>query len=145
MTEGFSRPGQIVVVIIFLVKTADLNERKPSTQYSPHCVSVVMIFGMDCSAEALLKNSFRKLTQMQMEELTKLFQKRLNSFYGREVYAVRIHQFRNQREEKCFVGTRLLYYMRRLLESRPFEKKYAAWYREGPPNSLFCRSESVIT
>lgn len=115
-------------------------------QQSPRCVSVLLISDESCSTSSELKEIFREELEKITDFLKTVLEQSLckrpepcaqiwcdgHKKHGRRA-AGRIYHFPNRKSDP-HTGTRLLYDWGILLRNRFFEKKYAPWYREGPPN-----------
>lgn len=133
--------------------------RKLCPQQSPRCFSVVLISDTSGSMRNLL---LEEISQEKIQELVEALKTMLEKclrehpepcteilcdghlYHGRKGIARRFY-LNFHRKSDYFSRTRLYYHLqgfiREMRQSRLSEKRFADWYREGPPNNqLFCHT-----
>ena len=146
---------------IYHAVNAGTIRRRLSSQQSPRCIPVVLISDASGCMSGKLEEISRGITNRIVKALIPLLEKRycdrpepwmLELCDGYRAKAgkgnarriclilfLRLIAFLDQRlrcdlQKEWNIG---------MLKSRIIEKRFAAWRREGPPNSLFCRGYAV--
>ena len=144
---------------IYRAVNASWIRRKLCPQQSPRCLSVVLISDTSGSMRTLeLKEISQERIQELVEALKTMLEKCLREHpepwtellcdghlrYGKKGIVRRFYLIFHRKSD-LFSRTRLLYHLRKTIremhQSRLSEKRFAEWYREGPPNNqIFCHT-----
>ena len=132
-----------------------------SSQQSPRCIPVVLISDASGCMSGKLEEISRGITNRIVKALIPLLKKRqrgnlepwMQELCDGYIAKTGIGNARRIcrilfRRLIAFLDRRLSRHLRkewniRMLESRIIDKRFAAWYREGPPNSLSCRGRAI--
>ena len=148
---------------IYRAVNASWIKRKLCPQQSPRCTSVVLISDTSGSMGNLELNEIsREEIKELVEALKTMLEKCLREhpepctaircdgqlYYGKKGIA-RSFYLVFHRNLDLFSRTRLLYHLQELIremrKSRLSEKRFAQWYREGPPNNqVFCHTLNTV-
>ena len=144
---------------IYRAVNASWIRQKLCPQQSPRCLSVLLISDTSGSMRNLeLKEISQERIQELVEALKTMLEKCLREhpepwtkilcdghlYHGKKGIARRFYLIFHRKSD-LFSRTRLLYHLRKTIremhQSRLSEKRFAEWYREGPPNNqIFCHT-----
>ena len=132
---------------IYRAANASTVRRLLSQQQSPRCISVLIISDESCSVsrelietrQEKIREAIEALIKMLDEHLRESLELRMNELCDgllTEAGKGKAGRFRHIRYRKLdlFAGRRPRYRRQINLRKRFLEKRFAEWYREGPPN-----------
>ncbi len=132
---------------IYRAANASTVRRLLPQQQSPRCLSVLIILDESCSISRDLLETSRENIREAIEVLNKMLDEHLREFLELRMNELcdgllteagkgNAGRFRRIRYRKlsAFADRRLWYKRQINLRKRFLEKRFAEWYREGPPN-----------